>query len=440
MSNRQRHALVILAVVLISLTLLAAPARGDDWWGVHVGSDGFGLSFGSSDWDVWGASWWSPSWSIDYHLALSGYGEWVWVDGLGQCWQPWVTSNWRPFTYGRWVWTAYGWTWVAYEPWGYFPHHFGNWAMAPVGWVWVPGTSYHAANVVWVSNDAWIGWYPSPPPGWSHHHHGHHDGWGEGWDDARYATFVGWDDLGSDDLSERALGAEAVRARTPRAVLRDGTAAPTRHELGRRGVTIPEMSLERRTARVAGREVMLARPREAAAAVERNAGRTLERALAPQAVGSVTRHATTAQATTATRALPRDAAATGRNGSTPAEARDGAHRSRRGEAMRSSPSNPTPAAASAPNRAGTRSVESRSGVSPARSTESAAGTTLRSPSAASPTPSTSRSRSGGREDERRAVAPSAAQSDVRSEEDARRSETKPEKATAAARSSSHRRR
>jgi hypothetical protein len=337
------------------------------------------------------------------------------------------------------VWTAYGWTWVAYEPWGYFPHHFGNWAMAPVGWVWVPGTSYHAANVVWVLNDAWIGWYPSPPPGWSHHHHGHHDGWGEGWDDARYATFVGWRDLGSDDLSQRALGAEAVRARTPRAVLREGAAAPNRHELGRRGITIPEMSLERRTARVAGREVMLARPREAAAAVERNAGNTVERALAPQAVGTVTRRTTAAQAPTAARALPRAAAATGRSGSTAAEPRDSARRSSRLEALRAAPTNPAPAAASAPNRLGTRTVESRSGVSPARSTESAAGTTPRSSSAASPPTSASRSRGGGREDERRAVAPSGAQSGARAEEHARRSETKPEEAKAAARRSARRR-
>ena len=252
-----------------------------------------------------------PSWSIDYHVALSGYGEWVWVDGLGQCWMPWVTPQWRPFTYGRWVWTSFGWTWVAYEPWGYFPHHFGNWTMAPVGWVWVPGTSYHAANVVWISNDEWIGWYPRPPHGWQHHHHhGDNDGWREGWDDARHATFVGWNDLASDDLSQRAIGADAVRARAPGAVLREDAPAPTRHELGRRGVTVPEMSLERRTARIAGREVVLARPREAVATVERNAGRTVGRALAPQAVDTITRRATAGRAVAAARPLPRAAATT----------------------------------------------------------------------------------------------------------------------------------
>ncbi len=393
MSNRQRHALMILAVVLISLTLLAAPARGDEWWGVHVGSDGFGLSFGSTDWPAWGASWSNPSWSIDYHVALSGYGEWVWVDGLGQCWQPWVTTSWRPFTYGRWVWTSFGWTWVAYEPWGYFPHHFGQWAMAPAGWVWVPGTSYHAANVVWVSNDTWIGWYPRPPHGWHHHHHpGHHDGWGEGWDDARYATFVGWGDLGSDDLSQRALAAEAVRARTPQAVLREGAPAPTRHELGRRGVTVPEMTLERRTARIAGREVMLARPREAAATIERNAGRTVERALAPEARGTLERHATGGRQAEATRLVASGTAASARDRSTAQGSRSAVARSGRGEPVRTTPATSAPAAASAP----------------------------------------------GREAERRAVAPSAEKSRVRSEERSRRSEAEPAEAEATARPSRRR--
>ena len=290
MSNRTRHTLMILAVVLISLTLLAAPARGDDWFDVHFGSHGFGVSFGATDWAVWGPSWQDPTWSVDYHAALSGYGEWVWVDSLGQCWLPWVAADWRPFTHGRWVWTSLGWTWVAYEPWGYFPHHFGHWAMAPVGWVWVPGTSYYPANVVWVSAGGWVGWYPRPPHGWiHHHHHGHHDDWG-GWNDARYATYVDWRDLGSDDLGRHAVAATAVRATSPQVVVRDGVAAPSRQELGRRGVAVPEMSLERRTARVAGREVVLARPREAADSIQENAGRTVERALAPQAVGTVTRH------------------------------------------------------------------------------------------------------------------------------------------------------
>jgi hypothetical protein len=314
MNARQRHTIVILVVVLISMTLLAAPARGDDWFGVGVGGHSFSLSFGSTDWAVWGGSWQNPGWTVDYHVALAGYGEWVWVDGIGQCWQPWVSPDWRPFTYGRWVWTSLGWTWVSYEPWGYFPHHFGHWAMAPVGWVWAPGTSYHPANVVWVSGGPWVGWYPRPPSGWHHHHghHGDHDAYWAGWDDARYATYVNYRNLGSDDLGRYAVAASAVRASEPRFAVRNTVAAPDRHELGRRGVVVPEMSLERRTARVAGREVVLARPREAADSVERNAGRTVERGLAPQAVATLTRNSTGRQATAGRPVEPQRAAAGGR--------------------------------------------------------------------------------------------------------------------------------
>ena len=48
MNARQRHTIVILVVVLISLTVLAAPARGNDWFGVGVGGDGFSLSANDS--------------------------------------------------------------------------------------------------------------------------------------------------------------------------------------------------------------------------------------------------------------------------------------------------------------------------------------------------------------------------------------------------------
>jgi hypothetical protein len=364
MNARQRHTIVILIVVLISLTLLAAPARGDDWLGVGFGSHGFSLSFGSTDWAVWGGSWQNPGWSVDYHVALAGYGEWLWVDGLGQCWQPCVTADWRPFTHGRWVWTSLGWTWVSYEPWGYFPHHFGHWAMAPVGWVWMPGTSYHPANVVWVSGGPWVGWYPRPPFGWHHHHHGRHDGGWNDWNDARYATYVDYRNLGSDDLGRHAVGASVVRDSGHRAVPRESVAAPTRRELGERGVMVPEMSLERRTARVAGREVVLARPREAADSVEQNAGRAVERVLAPEAAGTLTRHSGGRQATAARATEPQREPVASRRaaGSTPA-VRSGAPAARTAEAPRApvtagSTRSPSPASdrMADARRSGSRSV------------------------------------------------------------------------------------
>lgn len=304
MSDRKRHTITIAFVVLVSLTLLAAPARGADWFSLSLGSTGFGVGFGSSDWGVYGASWSNPGWSVDYHVALAGYGEWLWVNGIGQCWRPWVRPDWRPFTYGRWVWTVYGWTWVAYEPWGFFPHHYGHWAMTHSGWVWAPGTSYVAANVVWVQVGTRVGWYASPPPGWSHsyggfhsgyahgwhngfvrgYERGHVDGYWAGWGDARYATFVDWNHLGSDDLGRHSVPASAVRGRLGTAAPRAGVAAPDRGELARRGISVPQMTLDRRTARVAGRDVMVARPREATDSIARNARTVVERALTPAAV------------------------------------------------------------------------------------------------------------------------------------------------------------
>ena len=311
MSERRRHTIVIGFVVLISLTLLAAPARGDDWFSLYIGGSGFGVGFGSTDWAVYGSSWSNPGWSVDYHVALSGYGEWVWIDGLGQCWRPWVRPDWRPFTFGRWVWTSWGWTWVAYEPWGYFPHHFGNWAMSPLGWVWHPGTVYSPANVVWVSAGSWLGWYPRAPLGWSHSRHGFgagyahgvHDGYRSGyrdgaadgywagWNDARYATYVSWDRFGDDDLGRHAVGAAEVRSSHSHAVPRSAAAAPDRADLARRGVAVTEMTLERRTVRLGGRDIELARPREAATSIGRNARTTVERALAPEASATLDRRA-----------------------------------------------------------------------------------------------------------------------------------------------------
>jgi hypothetical protein len=322
MNARQRHTIVILIVVLISLTLLAAPARGDDWFGVGFGSHGFSLSFGSTDWAVWGGSWQNPGWSVDYHVALAGYGEWLWVDGLGQCWQPCVTADWRPFTYGRWVWTSLGWTWVSYEPWGYFPHHFGHWAMAPVGWVWMPGTSYHPANVVWVSGGPWVGWYP--------------------------------------------------------------------------------------------------RPREAADSVEQNAGRAVERVLAPQAAGTLTRHSGGRQATAARATEPqREPVASRREaGSTPA-VRSGAPAARTAEAPRAPV---TAGSTRSPSPASDRMADARRSGS--RSVGAAAAPERSAPARSS---SASRPEAQGRRESARQETSSQVEGKGRAEERAPRSDEQREK-------------
>lgn len=289
-----KRKLQILLLVAISLIILAAPARSGDWFGVGIGPDGFSLSFGFSNWAVYGSSWSDPSWRVDYHTALSGYGEWVWIDGLGQCWRPWVAAGWRPFCHGRWVWTPLGWTWVAYEPWGYFPHHYGNWALSSHGWVWTPGYDYRPANVVWVGAGGFVGWYASPPPGWSHArrgwHHGARDGRPigfdrggfTGWHDAQHATYARWRDFGADDISRHAVTHGTVRRSEAAASIRAGIGAPDRDGLDRRGIDTPRMDVESRVIRLGDRQVTVTRPKGAGIDVRRHAEPTVERALARQ--------------------------------------------------------------------------------------------------------------------------------------------------------------
>ncbi len=298
MSTRQRRIVVLLSVV-ISLTLLAAPARSADWFGVHVGSDGFGVSIGSSDWWVYGQAWRDPVGYGSYDSALAGYGAWLQVDGLGRCWRPFVTVDWRPYTYGRWVYTPLGWTWVAYEPWGYFPHHYGAWALTPAGWVWVPGYEYSPANVVWVQASAYVGWYPRGPRGWSHaarsfergyrrgydrgYDRGYGNGYDDGWRDAQYATYVQWRHLGDADVAHYSVSRQTAFPTAGRAAPRVSFDAPSRTEVRRRaGIDVPEARVSRRTVRIGGRSVTAVRPEGVDAAVRRYAPETAQRVLAPE--------------------------------------------------------------------------------------------------------------------------------------------------------------
>jgi len=291
MTNGRQLAIAVTALAL-GIAATAPPAAAGGRVGLHVGGDHFGLTVGVGDWGLYSGSWSDPSWSLDFDLVLGGYGEWVSVDGLGRCWRPWVASSWRPYTHGRWVLTSLGWTWVAYEPWGYIPHHYGSWAYAGYGWVWVPGYSYAAANVVWVRSGGYLGWYARPPRGWSHaahgyrhgfsdgYHSGYGDGYADGWQDARYGTWVDWRHFGSDNISRHEVNpTTATRHRVGA-----GTAAPTAVEVSERGGgRVLEAPIETRTARVAGREVMIARPSGVAASIERHAPETVRGALSQAA-------------------------------------------------------------------------------------------------------------------------------------------------------------
>jgi hypothetical protein len=295
--------LITAALVAPLLVATAAPASAD-WLGLAVGDDGFALSIGVGSWDAYSNDWYDPGWAVDFHASLDGYGSWVWVDGLGQVWRPYVAADWRPYTYGRWVYTNLGWTWVSYEPWGYLPHHYGDWALTSYGWVWVPGYTFRPANVVWVSFGTYVGWYPAGPTGWSHSHHGfwqgynhgyrngynhgYDNGYWNGWRDARYATYVPWNRMDSDDIAHYSMDSRQVGRSLTQATVQPMRSAPERSDVMRRtGRDLPEVQVEQRQVQVDGRTVTMARPQGVSRTVATHAQETVERALAPQAVRRV---------------------------------------------------------------------------------------------------------------------------------------------------------
>ena len=108
--------------------------------------------------------------TFDYfYEALEPYGNWVYVNDYGYCWQPAVGQDdeeWRPYTDGYWASTDSGWTWVSEEEFGWATYHYGRWAkLHDLGWVWVPGYVWGPAWVSWrnSSDDDYIGWAPLPP-------------------------------------------------------------------------------------------------------------------------------------------------------------------------------------------------------------------------------------------------------------------------------------
>jgi len=102
------------------------------------------------------------SYFYDY---LSPYGLWVNLPEYGHVWIPQKTRyGWRPYTYGQWVWTDYGWTWVSHFEWGWAPFHYGRWGWDMLlGWFWKPGSTWGPSWVTWRRGRTYIGWAPLPP-------------------------------------------------------------------------------------------------------------------------------------------------------------------------------------------------------------------------------------------------------------------------------------
>ena len=100
-----------------------------------------------------------------FYDQLANQGTWIQSDQYGYVFQPTENdSNWRPYTYGHWVNTDAGMTWVSDDSFGWATDHYGRWVnLADTGWVWVPGYTWAPAWVSWRDNDDEVGWAPLPP-------------------------------------------------------------------------------------------------------------------------------------------------------------------------------------------------------------------------------------------------------------------------------------
>jgi hypothetical protein len=103
---------------------------------------------------------------------LNNYGEWVSNAEYGTVWRPDADPEWRPFTYGHWVYSDNEWIWDSDEPFGWIVCHYGNWLYDNnQGWVWVPGYTWSSARVSWRVTDDEVGWAPLPPEPRRGYHH-----------------------------------------------------------------------------------------------------------------------------------------------------------------------------------------------------------------------------------------------------------------------------
>lgn len=100
-----------------------------------------------------------------FYTSLAPYGDWIELEPGMIVWKPVYTGrNWSPYIEGEWVYTAYGWHWNSYEPFGWAVYHYGRWFFDDYyGWVWMPGYEWAPAWVEWRYSDAYVGWAPLPP-------------------------------------------------------------------------------------------------------------------------------------------------------------------------------------------------------------------------------------------------------------------------------------
>ena len=101
-----------------------------------------------------------PEYVRPYYDELYDHGSWDREEGVGDVWRPRVAVGWQPYSFGRWMWTSYGWTWIPNEPWGWAPFHYGRWGHSARGWYWIPQRQWGPAWVSWAVGGPYVGWCP----------------------------------------------------------------------------------------------------------------------------------------------------------------------------------------------------------------------------------------------------------------------------------------
>jgi len=300
---RQWVVRMLLAAGVI-LALVAAAPEAEAGFRLSVGTNGFYFAVGHHDYYPYYSQ---ParhgryaSTAFSFHDTLNDYGYWQYAPEMGvEVWIPYVEYGWRPFTYGHWAYSPYGFTWVSYEPWGWIPHHYGNWTYVDYyGWAWVPGYTWRPHSVNFALVNGYVGWAPVAPPWYRYSYNrgyryygdrGWYSGWRHGhqrydYSGIDYSAYVFVDNRNfySTGIYNNVLlpgrGADMFRAGQ---VMPLGDTLDLGYVKRVTGRSITPVALDRQVYRVNGSEVVHYQPRGQEELVRRAALPTVNKALAP---------------------------------------------------------------------------------------------------------------------------------------------------------------
>lgn len=113
-----------------------------------------------------------------FHAALTPFGTWARVPGVGTVWRPApevVGPAFKPYvTHGRWVWSQGAWVYASDFAWGWATFHYGRWFYSSsFGWQWAPDSEWAPAWVDWRVGGGHVAWAPTPPRGFDGRPRGH---------------------------------------------------------------------------------------------------------------------------------------------------------------------------------------------------------------------------------------------------------------------------